>query len=159
MAVWSVGVIVADINGDKAVTHFYLPSAYSVVRVQEFIDALAPLIDILIEGQIVGATATLQATLPAGLKATPNAAAAVERGARFGWITSLGNLASNRLSTFKDSYLVGESVNKTDAAVIAFVNAVVTGLVTAGGTESPVDTRGEDITGNTSAVRQHKKER
>lgn len=159
MGVWSLGFTVADSNNDKAVTHFYVPDTLTPAQVSEGLGLLANLIDDLLDGALVGFTASLIPTTPTGIKLTPNANCDVEEGARFGWLTVNNNLASNRLATFLESKMTGEEVNQADAAVIAFKNAVVSGIAVTGGTMTFQDSRGEDITSLASARDQHKKER
>ena len=159
MAVWTIGYTFLDSEGKKAVTHFYLPGTLTAVHVQEFIDAQAPLIDAVTDCKLTGATATLVATLPGGLKADPAPNTDVEEGARFGWQTDTLFLAGNRIAGFKESLMTGEIVNQGQAAVISFRNSVTAGLTTASGLAAPVDSHGDDIVNLVSARDQHKSER
>lgn len=159
MGVWSMGFTTLDANNKRAVTHFYAPDTFTAAQVSEGADILANLIDDIIGGQITAIALCLLKNLPAGIKTSPVASTDVEEGARFGWLTSQGNLASNRFATFLEDKMVGEVVNQADAAVLALKNAITSGVAVTGGTLTFVDSRGEDITTLSSARDQHKKER
>ena len=159
MGVWSMGFTIQDENNKKAVTRFYAPDTLTAAQAAEGAQLLAGLIDAVVGGKITSISLCLIVALPGGLKANPAANTDVEEGARFGWLTSQANLASNRFATFLETKLTGEVVNQADAAVTALKNAIISGIAVTAGTMTFVDSRGEDITSLSSARDQHKKER
>lgn len=153
MAVASVNYTIVDGTGRKSSVTVYLPNDLVIGDIQDFSDLMAPIIEDLIDGAITGVTVAIGLTLPVGLNATPGANSDVEEGARFIFASVNGYSTAVRIPTFKEALISPNSkaVDQTEAAVIAFVDAMVDGLAAGLGTAEPTDYRGDDIVGLTSA--------
>lgn len=68
---------------------FYVPSSgLTLANAQLWSDDMAPLLDAVTEGAILGASVTFALTLPSGLKATPLADSDIQEGALFSMVAA-----------------------------------------------------------------------
>lgn len=141
---------VVDSKNERSVMKMHVPDTFALANVLAFAGDVALLIDPLIGGFIINIGLVYDVSLPAGLDSAAEADTDVEEGARFSWVTSLGNFSRFRIPTFRETLIASDSkaVDILDTDVVALINAVVNGLSeTEDGTEqvAPCDGRGEDI--------------
>lgn len=143
---------IRDEKGANSLMEVKVPSGTSFTDVAIFAQQMAPLINSLITGAITRIGVAFTVGLPGGLRAAPAAGSDVEEGGRFQFRTSLGNFTSTRIPTFDEQFVVAgtQEVDLTDAAVLAFVNSMLSGIDITGaggsGIVEPSDSRDEDIT-------------
>lgn len=150
---------IKDGVGKPATMSFNIPLSFSGAQTEAFADALAPIIDDLIDGYIVDYEYTVSMIPVAGIAVVALGTADVEEGALFNWRTANGYPTKNRVPTFKESLMIAgtEQVNLADPAVDAFNLAIRSGL--GAPAVAPSDGHGDDITTLVSAYDMHTKER
>jgi len=155
---WTVSYTIEDAKGLNSTTEVNFAAATTFADAQRAAARVATLMNPLIRGAIRRINITYSVALPSGLRITPEANSDVEEGARFQFRTQNGFHTGFRLPTFDEAHLSAGStdVNLDAAPVVAFVNAVKTGIAL---TDPPglltcVDKRNEDITALTFAREQ-----
>jgi len=145
----SVLFTIRDEKGARSLVEIYLPSATTIALAQDFVTAVAPLLEALITGAIERVGICVSGTLPGGLRASPLANSDVEEGARFIFTSAGGYTTSVRIPTFDDTLILeGTNIVDSDAgAVTSFVAGMTAGLATV----QPTDYRSADITALKSA--------
>jgi len=150
--VFSIIYTIQDEKNVESTTGINLPASTAFTDVALFAAEFAKIIDPIITGAITRIGVAYQVTLPGALTSTPAANTDVEEGARFQWRTLNNYMASNRIPTFDEQFVVAgtREVDQADGTVAAFINAMLTGIDLTGvggsGTIEPTDYRGEDIT-------------
>lgn len=153
---------VLDEKGKTSTVFSNIPTTFTAAQALEAATDFVSLIDALIKGQVTSVGLCYEVTLPAGIKATPDADSDVEEGALFIWGTELGHTTKMRLPTFDETYIVAGSkqVDLAAAAVAAFTGVITAGTPVVGAATVPfTDTRDEDITTLRSAREMFVKDR
>lgn len=128
-----------------------VPDTVTVPNAILFAQGLAPLIDAVIRGAIVGIGLSVDVSLPGGLDATASIGADVEEGATFQFNTDGGFKTRFRIPTFDEALIVADSnvVDTADTDVAALVTAMEDGLDIDPGAGTtliqPSDARDDDI--------------
>jgi len=133
--------VLDDAGKSKTVPAFFT-SSVTPANIQTFATSFIPLLDAVIDGVVESATVTLDITVPGGIKTTPVTDSTVRRGAvesfanpsRFNW--------SLYVPTFSLTKITGGNIDISDADVIAFNAAYVTGT----GGFTPSNGAGLDLT-------------
>lgn len=137
-----LSVKVGDDAGKSKTVPVFFTSSVTPANIQSFATAYLPLLDAVIDGVIESASLTLDITVPGGIKTTPVVDSTVRRGAvesfatpgRFDW--------SLYVPSFSLTKITGGNIDISDADVVAFNAAYVTG---AGGF-TPSNGLGLDLT-------------
>jgi hypothetical protein len=151
---------IKDAKNAVSTTKVNVPRSVGLTNVTIFATEMAKLINNLTRGAITRIGAATFVPLPAILRQQPLPNSDVEQGARFRFRTEDGFYTALRLPTFDKNYILpgSKDVDTTDAAVVAFVTVMTTGinLATAGGTgtASPSDKRDNDVVALASAKKQ-----
>jgi len=133
--------ILDDAGKSKTLPAFFT-SSVTPANIQTFLTAFAPLADAVVDGVLESASLTLDLTLPSGLKSAPVEDSTVRRGATESFATPGRFDWSLYVPSFSLSKITGGNIDISDADVIAFNAAYVTG---AGGF-TPSNGLGLDLT-------------
>lgn len=157
---WTFNYVIQDADNHTSRLSMNFNDDLTVLQAQELNTVLQPALKAVMDGGIVSAGAIL--SLPV---ITPNdvveAGSDVEYGARFIFTVAGGYKTSFRIPTF-DRTLVpdgGGAVDVLDVNVAGLIDGYVTGFGVTGGTAVGQDYRGEDVTGLSSALEAHAKQR
>jgi len=141
---------ITDAKAKSKRTHVYAQTGGTLVELQTFVDANAPLLDVIIEGQITAISFTRQLVIPGGLKGAPLANCDVEEGANMLFDVSATNYNHGiRLPSLLQTLFTGEEVDIADLDLIAWSNNIING--TAG--VVPSDRYGGDVIGLLSGAK------
>lgn len=121
----------AEQNSPLASLPINVPSGFTVAQLQTYVDAVAPEVDALTEGQIVEAIVTIGLTLPTGLKNAPVSGAFNERGGLITFDTAGPRKDSVRIPAMSRTIMPGDSFALTQAAVAAFITRLTTATTAA----------------------------
>jgi len=144
---------VLDDDGDRRNVHVFFDAAVTPAALASFATAYEPLLDAVIDGQIVEASYTIGLTLAAGLKAAPVGNSEVQKGANFSYANASRYKHGIWIPSFKPTLFVGDTVNMAGAGVGAFNDAHITGLT---GT-APTNGLGFDLTSLSKATKTFRK--
>jgi hypothetical protein len=144
---FSVLYSVTDAKGEVATTEVNVPSTLTLANLTGFANDMAQLIDDMITGAISRIGLVVSIALPAGIKVAPLGGADVEEGAKFQFRTAGGFYTGLRIPTFDEALINPNSraVDVDDPLVLAFLNAMRTGITVGGGPIQPTDKREDDI--------------
>lgn len=159
MANASVTYTIQDADGDvKSLPIIFPRGTLTLAQIDAFASAYAPLLDAVLDAQIVGISTSIDLAIPNGLKSSAASGTDVERGALFTFnAANTPYVWSAFLPGFATAKFSGDEVNKTDSAVAALIGAMVSGLTNAGATVSPSDKYGNDLTALKAAVKRFRK--
>lgn len=143
---------VLDADGDKGNVPVFIGGARTQAEIGAFNTFFAPLLDAVIDGQIVGGAYTIGVTLPGGLKVAPVANSERQLGAlisfdnpsRFNW--------GLYVPTWHLAYFNKNAIT-ADAAVASFLAAYVTG----DGTVTPTNGESFDLSSVSKSRKAHRK--
>lgn len=145
-----ISIKVTDAKNKSKRTHVYAQTGGTLVELQAFVDANAPLLDTIIEGQITAISFTRQLIIPGALKGAPLANCDVEEGANMLFDVAATNYNHGiRLPSLLQTLFTGETVDIADLDVIAWSNNIING--TAG--VVPSDRYGGDVIGLLSGAK------
>lgn len=161
-----LNLVIADADGDKSVMPIDFSGAFTgdIVGLAENAWAL---VNPLVNGQLVGASVTLEADISGFVNAAAAAISDVQEKAEFVFGT-IGNEFLKRISipTFIETLFTGSGAGKTvdvtNTDVAAFITAIENGIDDGGGTPveiNPTTSHGEDLFGFVSAKQAWGKER
>lgn len=143
---------IRDGKGKASTTSIKIPSTTAISDAILFAKEMAKLMDPLIRGNITRIGIALTVDLPGTLAVSSQDDADVEEGVRFQFRTNGGYYTGLRLPTIDEANIVvgSDAVDEADAAVAAFINAMVSGIdLTAVGspgvTVGPCDARDDGI--------------
>lgn len=109
----------------------YLPTGLTIAQYQAWVDAVAPEVDALTDGEITSVELTLTLTLPAGLKPSPVAGSLNERGGLITFDTTGPRADSVRIPAFNRTIMPGAEFSLTDTDVAAFITRLTTATTAA----------------------------
>lgn len=135
---------IVDAKNETSTMEIAVPTGTTLAAATTFAQAMAGLINAVTTGAIRRIGVVLSVALPGGLRGGALTGSDVEEGAKFQFLTALGNYTSFRVPTFNEDLIQSNSraVDLEDADVAALVTAMEDGI---GGT-NPCDKRGEDVT-------------
>lgn len=117
-----------EASGEPKSIDMFLPASTTLAQAQGYLTGIAPLIDAIAGGVILGSEVTLPMTLPGGLKTSQVTGATVHRGGLFGF----DNASPYKWSEYVPSLLIGlfngKDVNVGDTDVNAFITAIEDGI-------------------------------
>lgn len=139
-----------DEKGKTASTKVRVPNGFSIAQYVEFVQGMAQFMSDISACQITRAGFTVGIDLSGlGLIGLPSSIADVAQKGYFAFRSAVAGFFKRlRVPTFKESLVNAgsDTVDTSDASVVAFVNAMNNGIVTTGGTIQPVTERGDDLT-------------
>jgi hypothetical protein len=139
-----ISIQVTDAKGAARRSHVYLQTGGTLVEIQGFVDANAPLLDAIIEGLVTDISFTRTLVIPGGLKGAAIADSDVEEGANMLFDVAATPYAHGiRLPTILQTLLTGYEVDIADLDVIAWGNSIINGTVGC----VPSDRTGGDVVG------------
>jgi hypothetical protein len=149
MAAFSVQLSWQDGAGRKAVQRIHVPSGLTIAQIETWFDAMIAELDPVTDCVLVGASVSVELSIPGGLKASAAADSKVENGALFSFLCAGNYYTRTRLPAIKDTMMVDNStaVDTSDEDVAAWLTLMTTG----DGTVAPCDSREADITSLVSA--------
>lgn len=149
----SFGIL--DFTGGRKTLPIYFADPITLTQADDFISAGAPLLDALIDGQIIDAVLTLSRSLPGGLKTSPVAGNTAREGALLS-IEAAGTVYTfdSYVPSVSNSHFIGNLLNDTDTAVTDWYTEM-TGP--GGGQPDPTDKNANDLTTVRKAVRAFRK--
>lgn len=103
-----------------------VPDGFTVAQLQTYVDAIAPEIDALTDGQIDEVSVTIPLTLPGGLKSEPSAGSLNERGGLITFDTAGPRADSVRIPAFRRAIMPGNDISLADTDVAAFITRLTT---------------------------------
>lgn len=127
-------------------------TAWNVAAAQEFVTEFTPLLDAAVGGQITAATVTIPATLPGGLKATPDADSLADHVASLQYRLDNGAKRSLTLPMVDFAAVGARGTLIVNAAIDNLNNEIVNGRDIAGETASPVYALGTTVHDFTSFI-------
>ena len=140
---------VRDQKGKTATTEIKIPTGISIGNMIEFAQDMAVLIDAITNGQIVSVTIGIGVDIGSlGLTAAPGSTADVEEKGSFQFRTAGGFFTQVNIPCISDTNVVAgsDALDQTDADILAFRDAMLTGLVlTDTSVVQPCDSREDDI--------------
>lgn len=155
MAVVSVlSYSILDADGNVKSMPIYIPAGATVANIQLFSDALAPILDDVLDGKIDGVTLSIGLTLPGGLKITPVANSNVQEGALLGFDVAASNY---KHSIFVPAWATGFFTGNEVDTVATEVGALATQLVTGSNSIAPSDRAGLDLVALTDGKKRFRK--
>ena len=132
-----------DYKGDVGQVVVHVPTGETLTDLQTYANAVATDLDGITGMQIQSASLSLNLTIPGGLKATPVDDVDKEVGANFGFdAANTPYRHTIRVPGIDPDLRVGELIDDTDAAVLAFESEIATG----NGTVAASDKYGNDLT-------------
>lgn len=133
-----------DSKNETSTMEIRVPTATTLADATTFAQAMAGLLNAVTTGAIRRIGVVLSVALPGGIRSGPLTNSDVEEGAKFQFLTALGNFTSFRVPTFSEAMITSNSraVDLEDADVAALVTAMEDGI----GLTQPCDARGEDVT-------------
>jgi len=155
MAIFNISYGVIDDQGDTQRIQVTVPQgALTLANITGYAQALAALIDDVIDGYISDISLCLVIGLPGGMKTSANAGAEVERGANFTFQADGTNYAHTiRVPGVLPGLFVGNSVDLTAGAVVALRAALTSGLNIGGTQVIPSDRYENDLTNLIAATK------
>lgn len=140
-----------DDKGKSSNQSIKIPSSHTLAEAAEFAQEMALIIDPITVGQITAANISLPVDISGlGLTPAPGVTSDVEEKGTFQYSTFGGYKTVTRIGCLSDLKVVSgsDSIDLTDADVIAFNNAMIAGLdlPVAAITVYPCDSREDDIT-------------
>lgn len=146
---------IKDFTNGRKTLPIYFDSALTLTQAQAYVTTGAPLLDALIDGQIIDATVTLSLTLPGGIKSSPTAGNTVREGALLSIeAASTVYVFDSYIPSVDNSHFIGNVLDDTDTAVTDWYTQM-TGP--GGGQPDPTDKNANDLTSVTKAVRAFRK--
>lgn len=139
---------ISDDSNEKSTTTIKVPSTFNLSDYAEFAADMAELIDVIVQGKIESADLCLAVDISGLASNTAGVTSDVEELAAFVFETGEGRKVQLNVPGINDLFVVAGSddLDLADGAVDDVVQAMLSGLSTAGGTIIPCD-RGEgDIT-------------
>lgn len=139
-----ISISMVDHKGDTESMVISVPTGQTKADLELLMQAVASALDDVTGALIQSATVTQQLTLPGGLKVAATVDQDIQKGANMGYdCANTPYRTTLRVPAIDPLKLVGELVDVTDAAIIAFNSQVVNGV----GTAFPSDKYANDITG------------
>jgi hypothetical protein len=146
---------IKDASGKRKTLPIWVPAAATLTEINAFVTAGAPLLDALIDGQIIDAVVALSLTLPSGLKSAPVNGNRVREGALLSIsATSTVYLFDSYVPSVSNSHFNGDLLNLSDAAVTDWYTQMTGPGV---GQPDPTDTDGNDLVAVERGVRTFRK--
>lgn len=148
----AINLVIQDADGDKSVVSLDFLGGFAG-DVDGLIEGVWGIVNPLVNGQLVGATVTIEADISSLTNAAAAAIADVQEGALFTFKTIGNFIKSIRLPTFIETFFTGSGAGKevdvTQSAVTAFITMIEDGADDAG-TPTPVSvnfttSHGEDL--------------
>ena len=128
MAANIVSVTYEDSEGKRKSEAFYLPTSINTVAgVETQADALVLLLDDVTGCEIVSAKVEFELTLPAGIKASPDANSRCDAGATLSFRNSESRALSLYIPGFLTSKMAGDVVQSGDTEVAALIAGIIIG--------------------------------
>lgn len=145
-----------DSKGQTSTCEINIPTATTLASATAFAQSVATLLNNVVTGVITRVGIVLSVSLPGGIRTAALANSDVEEGAKFQFNTASGFRTGFRIPTFDETKIASNSraVDLEDADVAALVNAIVSGLTSAGNLVQPTDKRESDVTALTAAKEQ-----
>lgn len=139
MALALISVTIQDGDGDESTALMYGDTGVlSLASLIEVAQDYATAIDGITDGQIVDVNLTIKPALPAGLQPAPVPYSENQKGGLFAFnLNGSSYTDSLRVPCFTETFFVGDQIDTTVGAVSSFINSMLTGFVTAGGTFLP----------------------
>jgi len=164
MPVFTLNLVIQDEKGLKSTVSINFDGTNDEIALADLEWAtgqVAPIVEDLITGAIVGVGWTYTPAFPSGLRAAPLADSDVEEGGKFIFTSTPPYITSVRIPTLDETLVVNptKDINLANAAVIAFVNLMEDGLTHVALPMPVTDYRGEDVTVLKSAREQFGKDR
>lgn len=155
MAVVSIlSYSIVDDDGNAKSMPIYIPSGVSVTNIQAFSDAMAPLLDDVIDGVINAVTLSIGLTLPGGLKSSPVAGSNVQEGALISFdVASTNYNFSIFVPAWAQTFFSGVQVTLEDTEPGLFLTQMVSGS----NSTFPTDRSGGDLTAVLSGIKRFRK--
>lgn len=149
MAAYSVQISWQDGAGRKAIQRIHIPSDTTIAEAEAWFDLIIAEIDGFTDCVCVGASISVDLSLPGGLKSSAVADSKVENGALFTFLCAGSYYTRTRVPGIADDAMVDNSttVDTSDVDVAAFLTYMITG----DGTVAPCDSREADISSLVSA--------
>lgn len=144
---------ILDDDADRRTVNIFFDAAITPAALAAFATAYEPLLDAVIDGQIIEASYTVGLVLAGGLKAAPVAQSEVQKGANWSYLNASRFKHGIWIPSFKPTLFVGDTVNQAGAGVAAFNAAHITGIA---GT-APTNGQGFDLTALASAKKTFRK--
>lgn len=116
----------AEADSREASLPIHIPSGNTLADIQAYVNAVAPEIDALTEGQITEVTVTVNLTLPGGLKGAPAAGSLNERGGLITFDTSGPHADSVRIPAMSKTKMPGDSFSLSDTDVANLITRLTT---------------------------------
>lgn len=139
-----------DEKGDTSFTKVRVPNGFAIANYQEFAVGMAQLIANVSNARITRAGITLGIDLSGlGLQAVAQVLGQVTHKATFSFNSAVAGLRKIlRLPNVNESKVVAgsDALDLADADVVAFSNAMTSGLAVTGGTIQPTNDREDDLT-------------
>jgi hypothetical protein len=142
-----------DDSGERGTTAINLPTGFSLSQFGEFATAMATLLDAMLGGRVESAEICFGVDISGLTSNTVQSFSDVEEIGAFQFRT-LGGFPVGVNVPCIDELMVAsgsDDLDQTDADIIAFITAIESGIVTAGGNISPTDVAEDDITTTVSA--------
>lgn len=127
MADTRVSIFVADDDGDRRAVPFFLAAAKTEAELQAFATAMCPLLDAVVDGQIVEVQYTKNLTMPAGLKANAVQYSEVQKGATFAFNNQSRYKYSMYVPVWQVDQFTGDEPIVGAGDGLAFINGIVAG--------------------------------
>jgi hypothetical protein len=155
MAVVSVlSYSIVDDDGNAKSMPIYIPAGATVANIQAFSDAMAPLLDDVLDGVINAVTLSIGLTLPGGLKSSPVAGSNVQEGALISFDVASSNYShSIFVPAWAQAFFSGSQVTLEDTEPGLFATQMVSGS----NTIAPSDRAGLDLTSVLSGSKRFRK--
>lgn len=144
---------ILDDDADRRNVNLFFDGAVTPAALAAYATAYEPLLDAVIDGQIIEASYTVILTLAGGLKAAPVAQSEVQKGANFSYANASRYAHGIWVPSFKPTLFVGDTVNLAGAGVGAYNTAHITGIA---GT-APTNGLGFDLTSLKKATKNFRK--
>jgi len=139
-----------DAKGKTSFTKVRVPNGFSIVAYGEFAAAMAQLITDLTQSRLTSASFSVAVDLSsATIKATAGVLSDIAQKAMFGFSTAVAGFRTKfKLPALNETKVTAgsDAINQSDVDVAALITAMENGIVVTGGTISPTDQRGNDIT-------------
>lgn len=155
MAVVSVlSYSIVDDDGNAKSMPIYIPSGATIANIQAFSDAMAPLLDDVIDGVIGYVTLSIGLTLPGGLKSSPVAGSNVQEGALISFDVASSNYRhSIFVPAWAQTFFSGAQVTLEDTEPGLFATQMVSGS----NSIAPSDRAGLDLTSVLDGIKRFRK--
>lgn len=121
----------AESDTNESSVPINVPTGFTLAQLQTYVDAIAPQIDVLTEGQITGASVTVNMTLPGTIKTEPDAGAFNERGGLITFDTTGPRADSVRIPAISKTLMPGDSFSIADTDVAALITRLTTATTAA----------------------------